>query len=599
MDVKPLKAIFESFAERVALPTAPVENMATSGIPNPDRGDSPPSEGQNMLQRTRTMEDSLRDLTLHTNFEWNPEDDAAAEVGPKVKAGDLVEILDGLFWLIEKITKGRDVDESHGPPSAGAALNHSSSFSHRLRATSMVDHIVLYSRSATLNHTPVDLASESIDFSMFSKYVSRNTPNLFEVLSQYFYSLFLIGNLLKPADSGFKENMVLPGISAVPVLGSPSTILTSEDLAVVSWFLPLQKATPTLTKLYTGSENGFSMNQFEVHVCKYPAPSLLLLLVEQQLAGTPTINRRQSISFGSASSRHRHSISSNSPPYSAYRTMDGRRSSFEKQAGRSPITTTPTGSALSTIFDGEPMITDEPAETQSSLPIHQRGSTDVTSVPVGLRKNERQRMVLGAYVTETWKVSKAGWGNDLFAIFELSPCFEVFPAKKSSPRQSSSNGPSASSRPIPGRAGARDPFSAAPVAATASSQNRHYIHFLKNAGVGFGGQESESCLLYVDDNLRFGSYRQDFAGGNVYMSAGGNRQSGFEIDFEVVECEVWGLGEPEAKARQKKEWDFEQREANRRASIHLRGKDGEQDIDRDLLVSERTSQLCCCCCCGL
>ncbi|KAF9962678.1 hypothetical protein BGZ65_008525 [Modicella reniformis] len=67
------------------------------------------------------------------------------------------------------------------------------------------------------------------------------------------------------------------------------------------------------------------------------------------------------------------------------------------------------------------------------------------------------------------------------------------------------------------------------------------------------------------------------------MSAGGPRQSGFEIDFEVVECEVWGLGGPEAMARQHKEWEFERREANRRASIHLRGKDGEQEIDRDLL----------------
>ncbi|KAG0036764.1 Restriction of telomere capping protein 5, partial [Gryganskiella cystojenkinii] len=112
---------------------------------------------------------------------------------------------------------------------------------------------------------------------------------------------------------------------------------------------------------------------------------------------------------------------------------------------------------------------------------------------------------------------------------------------------------------------------------------RHFIHFLKNAGVGFGGQESESCMLYMDDNLQFGNYRQDFAGGNVYQSAGGVRQTGFQVEFEIVECEVWGLGGAEAKARQQKEWDFEQREANRRATVHLRGKDGEQEIDRDLL----------------
>ncbi|KAG0041578.1 Restriction of telomere capping protein 5, partial [Linnemannia elongata] len=138
------------------------------------------------------------------------------------------------------------------------------------------------------------------------------------------------------------------------------------------------------------------------------------------------------------------------------------------------------------------------------------------------RKAQKERMILGAYVTETWKVSKSGWGNDSFALFELSPCFEVFPAKKSPSTGSSTAG-------------------ALPTAP------------------------------------------QDFAGGNVYMSAGGARQSGFEVDFEIVECEVWGLGGPEAKARQQKEWDFEQREANRRATVHLRSKDGEQDIDRDLL----------------
>jgi hypothetical protein len=193
-------------------------------------------------------------------------------------------------------------------------------------------------------------------------------------------------------------------------------------------------------------------------------------------------------------------------------------------------------------------------------------------------------MILGAYVTETWKVSKSGWGNDSFALFELSPCFEVFPAKKPSSTGSTTAGVP---HTAPLMSGGRTTRTSPTIGGEASSglSNRHYIHFLKNAGVGFGGQESESCMLYMDDNLRYGNYRQDFAGGNVYMSAGGARQSGFEVNFEIVECEVWGLGGPEAKARQQKEWDFEQREANRRATVHLRSKDGEQDIDRDLLVS--------------
>jgi hypothetical protein len=192
-----------------------------------------------------------------------------------------------------------------------------------------------------------------------------------------------------------------------------------------------------------------------------------------------------------------------------------------------------------------------------------------------------ERIILGAYVTETWKVSKSGWGNDSFALFELSPCFEVFPAKKVN-RESATAGPVSSAGSMPG--GRTSHTIGGGSSSVANVSNRHYIHFLKNAGVGFGGQESGSCMLYMDDNLRYGNYRQDFAGGNVYMGAGGVRQSGFEVDFEIVECEVWGMGGAEAKARQQREWDFEQREANRRATVHLRSKDGEQDIDRDLLV---------------
>ncbi|KAG0376074.1 Restriction of telomere capping protein 5 [Mortierella sp. AD032] len=570
LDVKPLKAIFESFADAAPAAHQPSKSSNDFHINATDTEDTFPREGQGSLQKSRTMEDSLKDLTLQSNFEWNPDEEDSIEHGPPVKATDLVEILVGIFWLIQRLLQD--------PSGTVSPHTETTKRSNRQQAAQIVEHIIQYSRTSTHVHEPVDITAETVDFVMFSKFTTRNAPNLFDVLSSYFYNIFLIGNTLNrtatPAASTVGR-LVLPGASPIPTLNATSDILTPENIALISWFVPFKSASPTLTCLYNGSAHGFSMNQFEVHVCKYPAPTLLLLLVERQATATPTMARRQSISFGTSSSRQRNSISSNSPPYNSSWESSGRKSSFDKLAGRSP-TSHSAGGILNTIVD----------EPSAEAPNVQGNDTETSPTKVTPRKPQKERMILGAYVTETWKVSKAGWGNDSFALFELSPCFEVFPAKKLSTGSTTTTGPPSSVRFHPG---GRTTHTSSAIGsglssgANAAVSNRHYIHFLKNAGVGFGGQESESCMLYMDDNLRYGNYRQDFAGGNVYMSAGGARQSGFQVEFEIVECEVWGLGGAEAKARQQKEWDFEQREANRRANIQLRSKNGEQDVDRDLL----------------
>ncbi|KAG0301364.1 Restriction of telomere capping protein 5 [Dissophora globulifera] len=492
VDVNPLQAVYESFVE-----------TSTAG----------PVDFTTTTRHAGAVEESLRDLTQEINYEWNPEDDTNMHTGPGVKAQDLVEILDALFWLIQSIVEDRKIENQQ------SKLPHLTEEPRR-QATLMVEHIISYTKSAVSSRSPLALTAELIDFDMFFRYISRNAPYLFEVLSQYFYGLFLIGDTFKRSEAGSVHVMTLPGISPVPVLESSSNILTPETIALVSWFLPLQKMTPTLTKLYAGSEHGFSMNQFEVHVCKYPAPTLFLLLAEQQMLNTSTTAFTNDF-------LHQHSISSNSPP--------------------------------TAIPDGVP------SSNVESTGLQRFSST-----------THKQRLVLGAFVTESWRVSKTGWGNDSFTVFELSPCFEVFPAKKSLPAP-------AWSVPKQTSSGASGVITSATAAENHS--RRRFVHFQKSTGVGFGGEDAESCILYVDDNLQYGRYQQDLVGGNVYAAAGGPRQSGFKINFEVVECEVWGLGGPDAKARQRKEWAFEQREANRRASVHLRSKDSEQEIDRDLLVS--------------
>ncbi|KAF9411762.1 Restriction of telomere capping protein 5 [Podila epigama] len=584
LDAPALKVIFESFAELAPPAGAPLKTAnTTANITNmTDTQDTLPLEGSGALKKSKTMEDSLRDLTLQSNFEWNPEDDDFADHGPKVRAQDLAEVISGLLWLIQKISNDSPEGVNALPmPAASSSpnLRQHRHHTHSKRAYDMVEHLVQYNRPSTRLQDPIDLATEMIDFGQFTKYISRNVPNLFEVLSPYFYNLFLIGDTMRnpstlPTSSkttaGVKGKtpgaVVLPGASPILALESPSDILTTDHLALLSWFLPLKK-TPArkMTNLYSGSKHGFSMNQFELHVCKYPAPTLLLMLVERQKLATPTVSRRRSIAFNT--SRHRASLSSTSPTYSIPYGSEGRPSSYDKFA------TTPSsaGSALDTILDGK-MSKPKTAEPESELsPGSQGNSAEQGVAQPTPRRQAKERMILGAYVTETWKESKAGWGNDSFALFELSPCFEVFPVRKVASAPMSSTSSRTSPRAM-----------AATNASNEVVTHRHHIHFLKTAGVGFGGAESESCMLFLDDNLRYGNYRQDFAGGNIYASAGGARQAGFDIEFEVVECEVWGLGGPEAKARQQKEWEFEQREANRRASVHLR-KDGEQEIDRDLL----------------
>ncbi|ORZ11769.1 hypothetical protein BCR41DRAFT_356899 [Lobosporangium transversale] len=546
VDLNPLKVIFESFAATVPKEQDSAQAHGSDNNVNNTNTDADTLSslgGEGSLHRSKTIEDSLKELTL----QWDPEDEEDVDSGPKVEALDLVEVLDGLFCLIEQVLHYTESNDNGSPTNDSAAESHSVSIttttigSHRHRALIMVEHLIQYSKASSSKgiNTPLDLTSELIDFAMFSKYVSRNIPNLFQVLSPYFYNLFLIGNTLRPTGSNTNTSTagkyILPGVSPIPKMSAPSTILTPETIALVSWFLPLSKTTPTMTLLYAGSQHGFSMSQFESHVCKYPAPTLLLLLVERRKTAAPTSNRRKSISFGSALSHH-------APSYNAQLSVESSKWPSDRHSSSS----------------------------SEGLPIN------VAPRPI-VRK---ERLVLGAYVSETWKVSKTGWGNDSFALFELSPWFEVFPAKVTNSSTTAANkGPP---RSLPARTSPRQAMGSG--GAAANQQKRDYIHFLKNVGIGFGGQESNSCLLFMDDdNFQYGSYRQDFAGGNVYMNAGGERQLGFEIDFEVIECEVWGLGGPEAKARQKKEWDFEQREANRRATIHLRSKDGEQDIDRDLL----------------
>ncbi|KAF9165973.1 Restriction of telomere capping protein 5 [Actinomortierella ambigua] len=754
--IHPTRAIFESFAQ-VPLPSQPqlpesnIHQVAQDGSSSADtvrastdrtndhNNNGSNSEGGGSLHRSKTMEDSLRDLTLHENFEWDPEDDLFTSTGPKVKAIDIVHVFAAVLWLIQTATQ-----ESMPPSSPSSKPSGASMASFLEQARRRVHDMIMYSRKDANIHDPVDLTTEAIDYDTFSHYVNRNMTNAFEILSPFFYNLFLIGDTMVQTaatttstaphltpDSVVKQEKknkpLFPESSLdVPVatLGiSFSDILTSTSLAALSTFVPLKhlKRSTPMTCLYSGNQHGFSMNQFEVHVCKYPAPTLLLLLVERisdstlslhgdnnrtgrggngTLSSPPTshhqhhhshhnLARRTSISFENMSARHRHSVSTGtlighssgngggggsgggggggptaSPPFGNAGTwgVDTRRTSMDRArtASNSSLRSHPPPPPPRVLVEGQNLTGTLAEETTLSPPgspsdVATTPSVTVTAAaatepdastsghsaktcpppPFTPPRPTKHRMVLGAYVTETWKVSKSGWGNDACMLFELSPDFEVFPARKptvggggggggggrggsgggvgvgaggsgSGSGSTTNNTASHSSSPdrraypfggssplsgggggggIGGSGGVQNGRLAGTATTTTTTARKHYVHFVKQVGIGFGGQDTESCMLFIDDNLRYGTFQQDYAsGGNVYMnSAAGQRRAGFEVEFEIIDCEVWGLGGKEAKERQQKEWEFEQREANRRASIHIRGKDGEQDIDRDLL----------------
>lgn len=174
-------------------------------------------------------------------------------------------------------------------------------------------------------------------------------------------------------------------------------------------------------------------------------------------------------------------------------------------------------------------------------------------------------ITFGAYIPTQWKHShKACFGDSSALLFQLSPTHDVF---------------------------------------SASPYSTDYIYFNKApthpAGVGFGTAvphqssahniHSHEVLrlgpvsLHLDDALEYGVFTHlSEGGGSFYASQlpcrrGNNWQDRFEIDS----LEVWGCGGDEVAEAQRKEWAFQEREAEARRRINL--GTGDIDADRELL----------------
>jgi hypothetical protein len=166
----------------------------------------------------------------------------------------------------------------------------------------------------------------------------------------------------------------------------------------------------------------------------------------------------------------------------------------------------------------------------------------------------------GAYIPVQWKQTyKAPFGDNNTMLFQLAPTHDVFRAS-----------PLASEYAYFNRSPTRPP------------------------GVGFGSAVSSSALhsstlalgpvsLHLDDSLEYAVFTHlSEGGGSFYPSPlPGRKGQDWQDRFEIEALEVWGLGGDDVAETQRKEWEFEHREAEARRRINL--GTGDIEADRQLL----------------
>lgn len=174
-------------------------------------------------------------------------------------------------------------------------------------------------------------------------------------------------------------------------------------------------------------------------------------------------------------------------------------------------------------------------------------------------------LTFGAYIPAQWKhTHKACFGDSSTILFQLAPIHDV--------------------------------FSASPYASD-------YVYFNKApthpAGVGFGTpiphQSSAHNIhnhaplrlgpvsLHLDDALEFGVFTHLSEGGGSFRPSRlpSRRAKSWQDRFEIDALEVWGCGGDDVAEAQRREWAFQEREAEARRRINL--GTGDVDADRELL----------------
>lgn len=176
--------------------------------------------------------------------------------------------------------------------------------------------------------------------------------------------------------------------------------------------------------------------------------------------------------------------------------------------------------------------------------------------------SQNQTITYGAYIPTQWKhTGKTCFGDPSAKLFQLSPTHDVF---------------------------------------SASNFSSDYVYFNKSpthpAGVGFGtpvptqSQASSHSYgvfrpapvsLHLDDALEFGIFTHLAEGGGSFHPSKlpCRKKKDWQDRFEIDSLEVWGCGGDDVAEAQRREWAFQEREAEARRRINLGSGDKEQDYE--------------------
>jgi hypothetical protein len=175
-----------------------------------------------------------------------------------------------------------------------------------------------------------------------------------------------------------------------------------------------------------------------------------------------------------------------------------------------------------------------------------------------------QTLIYGAYIPTQWKnTGKACFGDAETKLFQLSPAHDVFSASQSSKDYIYFN--KSPTNPSGLGLGTPIPFQ--------SSAHSHTQATFRPGAVS----------LHLDDALEFGIFTHLSEGGGSFHPSRLPCRKGkdWQDRFEIEELEVWGCGGDEVAETQRKEWAWQEREAEARRRINL--GTGDAELDRELL----------------
>jgi hypothetical protein len=179
---------------------------------------------------------------------------------------------------------------------------------------------------------------------------------------------------------------------------------------------------------------------------------------------------------------------------------------------------------------------------------------------------ESTTLTFGAYIPAQWKQThKSCFSDSGTILFQLSPVHDVFPASELVNDYAYFN----RAPTTPSGVGF-----GTPIKEHSAAHSTHSSHSPFRPG---------PVSLHLDDALEFGVFTHHSEGGGSFHPSRLPSRKGkdWQDRFEIERLEVWGCGGDEVAEAQRREWAFQEREAEARRRINL--GTGDKDADRELL----------------